>query len=255
MINENDYSSKVALVTGASKRIGRSIALNLARKGWKTIIHYWNSEIEAIDLINKIKSEGFEANKIKANLANSVDCQQLLKHAEKIYGFINLLINNASVFERDEIDTINEESWNKHLDINLRAPTILTQKFSEQLPIAEYGNIINIIDQRVWNLTPNFVSYSVSKSALWSLTKISSLALAPRIRINGIGPGPILPSTRQSLADFEQQCLSTPLKRGSTTKEICEAVNFILAAEGMTGQMIVLDGGAHLSWKEHSNKE
>ena len=161
----------------------------------------------------------------------------------------------ASIFERDEVNNVSLESWDIHLNTNLRAPVLLTKYFDEQLPKELEGNIINIVDQRVWNLTPHFTSYTLSKTGLWNFTQISALALAPRIRVNAIGPGPILPSSRQSKDDFEKQIISTPIGKAPTVEEICKAIEFILTASGMTGQMIALDGGAHLSWKYQDFKE
>jgi NAD(P)-dependent dehydrogenase (short-subunit alcohol dehydrogenase family) len=167
-------------------------------------------------------------------------------------------VNNASRFERDEIDSVTRESWDGHLEANLRAPFVLAQGFAAALPAGRCGLIVNLLDERVWNLTPHFVSYTVSKSALWTLTRTLALALAPRIRVNAIGPGPALPSARQSDAQFARQCASLPLRRGTSPEEICQAVRFLLAAGAMTGQMIALDGGQHLGWAqagEHGRPE
>ena len=149
----------------------------------------------------------------------------------------------------DTVETVTPESWHAHLDINLRAPALLTQAFAAQLPAGADGNVVNILDQRVWRLTPYFLSYTAAKSGLWALTRTTAMGLAPRIRVNAIGPGPTLPSTRQSDAEFEAQCRATPLGRGASPAEICAAVRFVLAMPSMTGQMIALDGGQHLAWR------
>src|SRR5690606_17659052 len=158
------------------------------------------------------------------------------------------LVNNASLFEMDTIETVSRDSWDAHIEINLRAPLVLSQAFARQLPDGAQGNIINLLDQRVWKLTPYFLSYTVSKMGLWTLTRTLAMAFAPRIRVNGIGPGPTLPSARQTPEQFEELCRAVPLGRGTTPEEICEAVLFLLSAPAVTGQMIALDGGEHLAW-------
>jgi len=169
-------------------------------------------------------------------------------------GPIGCLINNASIFERDEAGTASLESWERHQAVNLRAPFFLTQAFAKQLPVAAHGAVINIIDERVWHLTPHFVSYTVSKTGLWTLTKTLAMAYAPRIRVNAIGPGPTLPSPYQSQEQFDRQQARMPLGRGTTPAEICTAARFILEAPAMTGQMIALDGGQHLGWKQDAGE-
>jgi NAD(P)-dependent dehydrogenase (short-subunit alcohol dehydrogenase family) len=154
------------------------------------------------------------------------------------------------VFERDEIDDADRQSWDRHMETNLRAPLVLSQAFARQLPAEERGCIVNIIDQRVWNLTPHFVSYTLSKAGLWTLTQTLALALAPRIRVNGIGPGPTLRNDRQSEEHFAAQWENIPLQRPTGPEEICQGVRFILDAPALTGQMIALDGGEHLGWAQ-----
>ena len=241
------------LITGGAKRIGKAITLDFAKKKWQVAIHYNKSYHEAEELSKEINDAGFKASIFQADLSIGKNSEKLIKNVLDEYGHIKCLINNASVFERDEISDISLSSWDDHLNSNLRAPVLLTKYFEKQLPNDFRGNIINIIDQRVWNLTPHFIS--LSKTGLWNFTQISALALAPKIRVNAIGPGPILPSSRQSQDDFNKQILSTPLGRSSSLGEICKAIEFILNAEGMTGQMIALDGGAHLSWKSEDHKE
>ena len=165
-------------------------------------------------------------------------------------GPLGCLVNNASAFERDSAEDASRESWDLHLEANLRAPFLLSQGFARALPAERGGLIVNLLDQRVWNLTPHFISYTLSKSGLWTLTQTLALALAPRIRVNAIGPGPCLPSPRQSDAEFARQCALMPLGRGTTPEEIVSALRFLLAVPSITGQMIALDGGQHLGWAQ-----
>ena len=239
---------KNALVTGAAKRVGRAIASDLARQGWGVAVHYRTSEAEAHEVVAAIRDGGGTAVAIYADLAKDEGTEGLLTEAAERLGPLHCLINSASVFERDSLGDVTCRSWHRHMAVNVRAPLLLTQSFLQQLPEGEEGNVINIIDERVWNLTPHFVSYTVSKSALWTLTRVLAPALAPQIRINGIGPGETLPSFHQTEQSFERMCATMPLGRGTTPEEICEAVRFILGARAMTGQMIVLDGGQHLGW-------
>ncbi len=243
---------RAALVTGAGKRIGRAIALDLAAYGWAIAAHYHRSPADADALVDEIVTAGGAAVALNANLGDPLETGGLVGRAAEALGPITALINNASAFERDSIGDLSVDLWDTHLDVNLRAPAILTRAFADALPSTADGNIVNLIDQRVWNLTGEFLSYSVSKVGLWGLTQMTALALAPRIRVNGIGPGPVLPSSRQSAEDFARQCAATPLGRGSSPQEICDAVRYILSAPAMTGQMIALDGGAHLTWRTAS---
>jgi len=248
-------TNKTALVTGAGRRIGRAIAMDLARKGWVVIVHYNSSIAEAEKTVNTIKARDGMAYAIKGDLANTKEAARLVSIATELAGPLGCLINNASVFEQDEIETATLESWNVHMDVNLRAPVFLTQAFVRQCEVDCRASIINVIDERVWNLTPHFMSYSTSKAGLWTLTKTLALALAPQIRVNGIGPGPTLPSPRQSKEQFESQCRSLPLGHGASLEEICEAVHFLLCASSVTGQMLVLDGGQHLGWKHGTDTD
>jgi NAD(P)-dependent dehydrogenase (short-subunit alcohol dehydrogenase family) len=243
-----EWASKNALVTGAAKRVGRAIALDLARHRWGVAVHYRMAEAEAHEVVAAIRDGGGKAVAIRADLAEDQEVEGLLSLAVESLGPLHCLINNASVFERDSLGEVTCRSWQLHMAVNVRAPLLLTQNFLRQLPDGAEGNVINIIDERVWNPTPHFVSYTVSKSALWTLTRILAPALAPRVRINGIGPGETLPSFHQTEQSFARLCATMPLGRGTTPEEICEAVRFILGARAMTGQMIVLDGGQHLGW-------
>jgi NAD(P)-dependent dehydrogenase (short-subunit alcohol dehydrogenase family) len=242
---------KTALITGAARRIGRSIALALAEDGYAVAlcIRHDRSDDEAAGLAREIDMRGGRAVVLKADLADHDATARLVPDAAKALGPLTVLVNNASTFEPDEAETMTPASWREHMDVNLRAPAFLAQAFAAQLPKGAQGNIVNIIDQRVWRPNPRFLSYTLSKMALWDLTRLLAQGLAPHIRVNGIGPGPTLANARQSAEDFERQAQATILRRGTTPDEICAAVRFILAAPAMTGQMIALDGGQHLAWE------
>ncbi|HWI26840.1 MAG TPA: SDR family oxidoreductase [Stellaceae bacterium] len=245
---------KAALVTGAAKRIGRVLALTLARDGWAVAVHHHRSHDEADAVIAEIAAEGGRAVALAADLAREAESAALLPRAVEALGPLGLLVNNASVFEEDSAPGATRASWDRHIEVNLRAPFVLMQHFARLLPAEAEGAIVNILDERVWKLTPYFVSYTVSKAGLWSLTQSLALAFAPRIRVNGIGPGPTLPSPRQSEAQFQRQQEMMPLKRGTTPEEIADALRFILSAPAMTGQMIALDGGQHLGWAQAAGR-
>ncbi len=245
----NRDSQPTALVTGAARRIGRAIALALAEAGWRVAVHYHRSRDEAEALVADIAGAGGSAAALEADLARWSETEGLIPACGKALGAPSCLVNNASLFAEDGIETLDEASWERHLAVNLRAPVQLAQAFAGALPEGGEGNIINIVDQRVWRLTPKFFSYTISKAGLWTATRTLAQALAPRIRVNAIGPGPTLPSPRQSKAAFETQQRAVPLGRGAGLDEIAAAVRFILDAPSMTGQMIALDGGQHLAWK------
>ena len=239
-------------MTGGAKRIGRAIACDLAGQGWPVGVHFHHSKNEANTLVAKIMAAGGTAVALDADLTDPTATEALIGQATAELGPVTVLSNNASAFERDSITDFSTKRWDGHLDINLRAPAILTKAFATALPENLNGNIINLIDQRVWNLTSEFLSYSISKFGLWGLTQMSAIALAPKIRVNGIGPGPVLPSTRQSAEDFARQSAATPLGHGADPQEICDAISYILGARSVTGQMIALDGGAHMTWNTDS---
>ena len=244
----NQKALKSALITGAGRRIGRAVALDLAAAGWTVAVHYNTSEAEAKAVVDEISGQGGEAVPVKADLALEDEAAGLIGRAADRIGPITCLINNASVFQKDSPATVTKETWESHMQVNLRAPFQLTQAFSRALSDDAEGNVINLIDQRVWNVTPHFTSYTVSKVALWGLTQNLALALAPRIRVNAIGPGPTLPSVHQSDEQFQRQWSSLPLARSVMPEESCRAVRFLLDAPSITGQMIVLDGGQQLGW-------
>ena len=237
-----------ALVTGAAKRIGRAIAVDLGARGWRIAVHYKTSGEAAADTVAEIENAGGRAIAIAADLADETEATTLIPRVSRALAAPTCLINNASIFEKDTIATADGQSWDRHIALNLRAPMLLTKAFAEVLPTGEPGNVINLIDQRVLNLTPYFLSYSVSKAGLWALTQSNAMALTPVIRVNAIGPGPTLRSARQTDDEFAHQRAATPLGRGPEPAEVCAAVRFILEATSMTGQLITLDGGQHLGW-------
>jgi NAD(P)-dependent dehydrogenase (short-subunit alcohol dehydrogenase family) len=241
-----------ALVTGAGRRIGRAIAEALAGDGYAVAVHHQRSKADAEAAVAAIAARGGRAVALAADLADEGAVSRLLPQAAAALGPIGVLVNNASVFENDTVATVTRASWDRHLDTNLRAPFVLMQRFAEQLPAGRNGVVVNLLDQRVWSLTPYFVSYTVSKVGLWALTQSMALALAPRIRVAAIGPGPTLPSPRQTPEQFERQCREMPLQRGTSPEEIAAAVRFILASPALTGHMIALDGGQHLGWAQPS---
>jgi NAD(P)-dependent dehydrogenase (short-subunit alcohol dehydrogenase family) len=245
---------RAALVTGAAKRIGRALALALAADRWAVAVHHHRSAAEAESVVEEIVRAGGRAVALQADLANEAETARLVARAADALGPLGCLVNNASVFENDTALTVTRDAWDRHLETNLRAPFVLMQDFARQLPPEAEGCIVNLLDERVWNLTPYFVSYTLTKAALWTLTQTMALALAPRIRVNGIGPGPALPSPRQTAEQFERQCRLMPLERGTTPDEIVAALRFILAARSMTGQMIALDGGQHLGWAQPAGR-
>jgi NAD(P)-dependent dehydrogenase (short-subunit alcohol dehydrogenase family) len=239
---------RVALVTGGAKRLGRASALALARAGFDIALHHRGDLPDAEATRQAIEALGRRAILLHADLAREEDVARLMPAATAALGPVGVLLNNASTFERDEWQDATRESWDRHIEPNLRAPFVLMQAFAHALPEGAEGVVINMLDQRVWSLTPHFISYSLSKAALWALTQSMALALAPRIRVNGIGPGPAMPSARQSPEHFADQCASVPLGRGTSAGEVADAVLAILSLPAMTGQMIALDGGQHLQW-------
>ncbi len=236
---------KNALITGSGLRIGRAIAIKLANAGWNVALHYGTSVSEAEDLAAAIRDMGRKSTALQADLSDTQAVRNLIPQATKEIGNISCLINNASLFEPDTLQTVSEDSFQDHLSVNLLAPALLMQALAAQ-PLEQQGHVINIIDQRVTNLKPGFLSYTLSKSALWTLTQSAAMELAPRIRVNGIGPGPTLANKRQSAAQFKQQCEAVPLQYGPTDSEIADGVLFLVNAPSITGEMILMDGGEHL---------
>jgi NAD(P)-dependent dehydrogenase (short-subunit alcohol dehydrogenase family) len=240
---------RTALITGAAKRIGKQLAMDLAAVGYDIAVHCNASRVEAEEVAQAIRLLGRKAVVVQGDLGSIETPERIASEAIAGLGPLDVLINNASVFEEDELGNISSHSWSQHQDANLRAPVMLTQAFARQLPEGENGNVINLIDQRVWKLNPQFFSYTISKAGLWTATRTLAQALAPRIRVNAIGPGPALPSARMDDAAFQRQGELTLLKRGTSPAEISAAVQFILSQPALTGQMIALDGGQHLVWQ------
>ncbi len=248
-----------ALVTGAARRLGRAMALALAEDGWSVAVHFYGSESAAEETAEAARGLGAPTAAIlRADLATEAETARLVaRAAEALGGPLTLLVNNAALFERDEALTATRESWDRHLEANLRAPFVLSQSFAAQAPEASEaggepvarGLIVNMLDERVVHLTPHFLSYTVAKSGLWSLTRTLAMALAPAIRVNGIGPGPTLPAPRQSPEHFARMRAEAPLRRGAGPEDVVAALRYLVAAPAVTGQMIALDGGKHLNWR------
>ncbi len=241
----------VALITGGARRVGSVITAELAARGHTVIIHTRTKNDDAAhEMISAIQSIGGKAHHISGDLADSNIASNLLGEAtEMVREPIDLLINNAAIFEDDSINTVSADSWDKHQNVNLRAPLLLSQAFATQLPHPAKGMIVNIIDQRVWRLNPTFLSYTASKAGLWAITQTLAQALAPRIRVNAIGPGPVFSSIHQDAHGFQREARNVPLGHGPEPKEIAEAIAFLLETPSITGQMIALDGGQHLAWQ------
>ena len=240
---------KNVLVTGAAKRLGRAIALDLAAAGWNVAIHYKASEEEADSAAQAARAFGADAAILKCDLSKEAQTATLVARAAAEIGPLTALINSASLFENDDWQSATRKSWDDHMETNLRAPLLLSQSFAQQLPENAMGSIVNIIDQRVLKPTPQFLSYSVSKAGLYWLTTTLAQGMGPRIRVNAVGPGPTLKNSRQSDADFDRQRDATILGRGAEPADICGAVRYLLEAEAVTGQMIAVDGGQHLIWQ------
>lgn len=247
-----------ALVTGAGIRLGRAMALHLAANGWDVAVHYAASAEPAAETVKEARALGARAEAVGADLLDETATAELVARAADALGRpLSLLINNASIFEPETLETMTRMSWDRAVETNLRAPVKLTQDFAAQAPepatdaLGEplaRAYIVNMIDQRVWKPTPFFASYTLAKSALLTFTKTAAQALAPKIRVNGIGPGPTMQGTRQSAAHFAAQRAACPLGRGADPDDIIAALSFILSCKSLTGQMIAIDGGQHLGW-------
>lgn len=239
---------RCALVTGAAKRLGRALALALAQDGFDIALHCHRSRAEAEETACEIEALGRRAALVTADLARETEAAEVVDRARAALGPIGLLVNNASVFALDHLATADRASWDRHMEVNLRAPIVLSRAFVAQLPADAEGLIVNLLDQRVGNLTPNFLSYSVSKVGLWAATQVLARELAPRVRVNAIGPGPTLPAPGMSEARFAELCRGTPLQRGPRPEEIAAALRLILACPSMTGQLVTIDGGQQMGW-------
>ena len=248
-----------ALVTGAGARLGRAMALKLAELGHDVAVHYASSAEGAEETAARIRESGRNAAVLQADLLQEDQTHTLVGRAQAaLGGDLTVLVNNASIFEYDNIAKASRESWDRALESNLRAPFVLIQNFAAQAPDAETDArgepraralVVNMIDQRVRKLTPEFMSYTLAKSALWTLTQTAAQALAPHVRVNGIGPGPTLIGARQSQKSFDGQRAATVLGRGSNPEDITGALAYLLGADGVTGQLLCTDGGQHLGWR------
>ena len=248
-----------ALVTGGARRLGRAMALELARRGHDVVVHYAGSAGDAAEVVAEVAAMGRRAAAVQADLLDDAQTATLISRAaEAIGGPLGVLINNASIFEHDRLGTITAESWERHIASNLRAPVMLTQDFAAQAPKAEkdargepvaQALVINMIDQRVLKLTPEFASYTVAKMGLWAFTRTAAQALAPDVRVNAIGPGPTLRGGRQTEDHFARQRAATVLQRGANEEDIISALGYFLGARAVTGQLLCIDGGQHLGWQ------
>lgn len=242
-------SARTALVTGAAKRLGRAIALDLASAGYDVAIHYNASAADAEAVAEDVRAKGRRAALVHADLGDEAEAGTLVARAAAELGPLTLLVNSASLFEFDDWQSASRASWDAHMQVNLRAPFVLAQRFAAALPEGADGLIVNLTDQRVLKPTPQFITYALSKAGLDWLTVTLAQALAPRIRVNAIGPGPTMRNARQSEADFARQRAATLLGTGAEPADICAAVRYLIEAKAVTGQMIAVDGGQHLAWQ------
>ncbi len=240
---------KTVLITGGAKRLGRAVALNLGQAGFDVVVHYNHSKADAAATVASLQALGVRAALLNADLSLEEDAQHLIGRAMSLLGPFTALVNNASIFENDTIATMTRASWDKHIETNLRAPLVLAQRFAELLPKDAQGAIVNLLDQRMLKPTPQYLSYGASKAGLHWLTVTLAQALAPRIRVNAVAPGPTLKNERQSDAHFQHQQETTILKRGSTPDDVAAATRYLLEAPAVTGQTIAVDGGQHLVWR------
>ena len=248
-----------ALVTGAGKRLGRAMALYLGERGFDVAVHYATSQSEADEVVGQLRKMGRTAEAIQADLLVEEETRRLGQAApEALGGPIDLLINNASIFEYDRIGKLTRTSWDRHIESNLRAPVVLTEMLAADAPepvMDEHGElvaqalVINMIDQRVRKLTPEFMSYTIAKMGLWAFTQTAAQALAPKVRVNAIGPGPTLKGARQSEEHFAKQRSATILNRGSNPSDVTSALGYFIDAPSVTGQLLCTDGGQHLAWQ------
>jgi NAD(P)-dependent dehydrogenase (short-subunit alcohol dehydrogenase family) len=238
-----------ALVTGAGRRIGRALALAAARAGYDVVVHAHTSQEDAAETGAEVDAIGRRHRLALCDLGDERALGGLVRDPQLGAGAITLLVNCASVFEDDRVETLTPEGWDGAMAANLRAPVLLSQAFAAALPDGRQGLIVNITDQRVWRPTPRFFSYAVSKAALWAATEMLAQALAPLIRVNAIAPGPTLASVHQTPESFAAETAAVPLGHGATPDEIGQALTYLIDAPSVTGQMIAVDGGQHLAWR------
>ena len=238
-----------ALVTGAPRRIGRVLALTAADAGYDVAVHARAHDVDVESLIAEINAKGRKAVAVVGDLSDADTPARLIAEAGRALGPLGLLVNNASLFDNDRIETLTAASFDAHMDANLRAPILLSQAFADQVPAAAHALIVNILDQRVWKPTPQHFSYAISKAGLWQATRMLAQALAPNIRVNGIGPGPTLPSIHQTDETFAAEAAAVPLRRHARPEEIAHALRYLIDAGSVTGQMIAVDAGQHLAWR------
>ena len=236
------------IITGAATRMGAAIAKKLSGPNVEIVIHYNKSKLNAEKLKKELKKNKTKVWLIKGDLSKENDLKKIIKFAKSKLKYFDCLINNASLFENDNLKNFTSKSWNNHLDVNLKAPAYLTKEFAKNIK-GKNNNIINIIDQRVFKLTPYFTSYTLSKTGLYTLTKTSAMSFAPNIRVNGIAPGPTIKNKRQSDKHFKKQYLATPLKQQVDVIEICNAVDFFIKNSSITGQVLAIDSGQNLNWQ------
>ena len=247
--------NKNLLITGGATRIGKEIAIHFSKKGWNIAIHYFKSHSKAKKLKKIIEQNAVKVILVKADLKKIEQVEKIISTAKKKLGTIDCLVNNAALFEMDDILDFTRKSWNNHLNINLLAPAILTKQFAKQSSKKTISNIINIIDQRVFKLTPYFMSYTISKSSLYTLTKTMAMRLGPNIKVNGIAPGPTIKNKRQTTKHFNFQAKSTLLKKSVGPEDICDTVEFLINNNSITGQVIAVDSGQNLNWNIKNEKE
>ena len=236
------------IITGAATRIGAAIAEKLSGRNVEIAIHFNKSKSKAEILKKKLQRSGTKVHLVKADLSREKDIYKLVKTLKSKMKYFDCLVNNASLFENDKLENFNSKSWEKHISTNLKAPALLSKEFSKNT-IGKKNNIINIIDQRIFKLTPYFFSYTISKTGLYTLTKTSAMSLAPNIRVNGIAPGPTIKNKRQSDSHFKKQYFATPLKKQVNVNEICNAVDFFIKNASITGQVLAIDSGQSLNWQ------
>lgn len=237
-----------ALVTGSARRIGRALALTLAGAGYAVAVHHRDDDAEAQGVVDEIRAAGGRAAVVRADLAVEAQAAALVAQAAAAVGPLSLLVNNASTFRDDRVGGLARALWDSHFEANLRAPIVLAEAFAAQAPAGD-PLILNLLDQRVWKPNPQFFSYTLSKTALWTATRMLAQALAPRVRVNAIGPGPTLPNLVHGEAGLQAEAEAVPLGRPTTLSDICGAALYLVDARAVTGQMIAVDGGQHLAWK------